>query len=35
MTFSRCGSYRKDMCHYEVGIQYALNKLEDTAVYII
>ena len=30
MTFSRCGSYRKDTCYNAeyIGIQYVLNKLE-------
>ena len=30
MTFSRCGSYRKDTCNYDkyIDIQYVLNKLE-------
>ena len=28
MTFSRCGSYRKDTFYYDESIQYVLNKLE-------
>ena len=30
VTFSRCGSYRKDTCYYDeyIAIQYVLNKLE-------
>ena len=30
MTFSRCGSYRKDTCYSDeyIGIQHVFNKLE-------
>ena len=30
MTFSRCGSYRKETCYFDedIAIQYVLNKLE-------